>query len=305
MRKKLGLFLLMALLLLLSACSKNGKLYEENMEKADKSIEANEYEEALTYVKEALSLIEDDEVALAYEAQLNHFIDSKTFYHDGEFTEAIELLELVLAEDNGSDLLVTRAKEEQDNMTVLQMEMADYEAKLADSMALIDDKQFEEAQNLLRSLEEIYIEHSSFSILTKKRDKWDKEVVRLIEVEEEKEAERQRKEAEEKKQKEEEEKQKKQIGNFAGYYLADDNFACHITETYLHCALPESDYIIDNTIDEIVENKGNEVKVIIGGNTVIWYLKNDNQTFVSGEEEMRRVTKDEANAVFGGYYELR
>lgn len=92
--------------------------------------------------------------------------------------------------------------------------------------------------------------------------------------------------------------------DFTGYWLGG-NIACHITESYITCAAPYSDFI---THDEFVEYQylsDTEVKVFFSdGTEMVLKFSEDGSSFYAYDETYRRVTKEDANAIFDGYYKL-
>lgn len=117
----------------------------------------------------------------------------------------------------------------------------------------------------------------------------------ITKVEEE---EAKRKAAEERKKKEEEARKKveKSIGDFAGYYMAEDGFLCHITDKRFDCFMPNSDVFGFNEIVEIIHNAGNEIKLTIktAENELIqldWRLLDGGKVIDLGER-MKRITKE-------------
>lgn len=92
--------------------------------------------------------------------------------------------------------------------------------------------------------------------------------------------------------------------DFTGYWLGG-NIACHITESYIACAAPYSDFI---THDEFVEYQyliDIEVKVFFSdGKDTVLKFSEDGSSFYAYDETYRRVTKEDANAIFDGYYKL-
>lgn len=108
------------------------------------------------------------------------------------------------------------------------------------------------------------------------------------------------KELEEKKQREVEEKRKEEerkkaaanIGNFAGYYLAEDGLLCEVTASRFDCFMPFSDVIMYSKIDKIIENTGTEITVIVEGQELTWQLLNGGNTLQTNET-LQRISKEE------------
>lgn len=107
-------------------------------------------------------------------------------------------------------------------------------------------------------------------------------------------AEEAQRKAEEERRKEEEKRQQAStsIGNFAGYYLAEDGLLCELTATSFYCFMPFSDVIFDSPIDEIISNTGTELTVRSEGGVYTWKLLHNGQTLQTAET-MQRITKEE------------
>lgn len=93
------------------------------------------------------------------------------------------------------------------------------------------------------------------------------------------------------------------VGPFKGYWLKD-TMACHFADTYVACALAESDFI---TYDEIIKTNlisDTQIELIFEGDVKNTFHLLDENTLELADGVYDRVSAGEANAIYGGHYTL-
>lgn len=311
-------------LMIIAGCSSNQKEYEEAIEKGLHHLEQEEYKKAEVYFEQALEYKENDERAKALLEQTVLIQQIIEHAQKGELDEAETAIDQLMAIQDGSDWLVNRAKEIKDDLEALRSEYEDLVAKYDEARDLLHAEQFDEAQQLLEDALDQELNHAYFNNIKQDLDTLLKDVMKAKEeaalvaqqeaekkAEELKKAEEEKKKAEQEKQKQQEAKEaekqqvSKDMGDFVGYWLTED-FACHITNDYIACAQPYSDFITYDEIKHVVHKSSHEVEVTyLDGTTSSLTLVNDKSALQTpAGYTFIRVSKDEANAIFDGYYEL-
>lgn len=93
------------------------------------------------------------------------------------------------------------------------------------------------------------------------------------------------------------------VGAFAGYWL-QDTFACHITDTYFACALADSDFITYDELNSVETISDTHIEFRFKSNTGGSAKLLDQNTMQLDNEVFKRVSAEEANAIYGGHYTL-
>ncbi|MUV36991.1 Transcriptional regulator ICP22 like protein [Lentibacillus sp. JNUCC-1] len=315
--------------------------YDQAMADGQAALEEADYEAAVEAFERALEEKADDEEAKTLRAQTEMVMEASEQLTAGALDEALALIESVIEEDHGSDLLIEHAEEMQDEIETLQTQQKEYAAAFEEAEKALAKEEFDEAAAAIEVLLKEDLSHAVFNDIQENSEKLQAsikeqkaEVERLAkeEARKKKESEEKRKkeaeekaraEAEAKKQKEAEEKKRKEaeakaaaakkkeqqgidIEAFTGYWLNPTNdLAIHVAPTYISSAVPYSDVMSNDAISSVSSVSQNEIQVkFTNGHTSKLKLSGDKSTMSIFGESYRRVSKEEANAIFDGYYEL-
>lgn len=93
------------------------------------------------------------------------------------------------------------------------------------------------------------------------------------------------------------------VGPFKGYWLKD-TMACHFTDTYVACALAESDFITYEEIIEVNLISDTQIELTFEGDVKNNFRLLDKNTLELADGVYDRVSAGEANAIYGGHYTL-
>lgn len=310
MRKRM-LLLFATMFLILVGCS-NDAAYEEAIEEGLSYIEETEYLLAEESFEKALELKPDDEYATNLLTQTKLIQQAYEQFENEEIKEALATIEEIIEIEEGSEHIVSRVEELQEEIEALLEKLEQFEASLDEVEQLLEKEEVEEATQLINNILEEELEHAVFAQIKKRAESLLEEAQRIQERMEKERQEAERKAAEEKARKEAEEKarkeaeHKKQAANITGYWLkVDEDLSCHVTTTYMTCALAYSDFITYDRITNIHPISSTEVEVTTeDGHTTLFTLSNNNNTLQTPGGTFNRVTKEAANAIFDGYYEL-
>lgn len=310
-------FLLFSILLFtVVGCSSNQAAVDEAIAEGLTFIEEEAYEKAEESFQSALELKPEDELATNLLLQTQLIQGAFDDLENGELESAVSAIEEIIVVENGSEHLILRANEVKQDIDELSGKLEDLEALLLQTEELLDN---EEIVDLIEILEEALAEDLDHVIFEDVKKDLEIQLVEAKSIQEKIEKEREeaeRKAAEERAKKEAEEKarheaekkaaeQAKQVADFTGYWL-NDEFACHMTTSYMTCAMPYSDFITYDDITNIKPLNSTEVEVTSAdGHKTVFKLSNNNSTLQVPGGTYKRVSKDEANAIFDGYYELQ
>lgn len=285
--------------LLLLGCSNT--TYEQAMEEGLVALDEQDYEKAAASFTRALEEKAGNKEAGALLRQTEYIQEATMQMENGDLTSAADAAEMVISLEGGSSQLINVAKEYQEEIAILQEKSEAYSASYEEAKKKYDSEEFDEA---IDQLEKILAEDMEHAFL--KQLKVDIENL-LEEVQEAKESAILAAEEEEQKQEEEQKVSDQAIGEFAGYWLNDENnISCHITSSYMHCAMPYSDFITHHEINAIKHMNATEVEITIAGEApFILKLSDNNGTLQTPAYTYKRVSKEEANAIFDGHYELQ
>lgn len=295
-------------LLLLVGCS--NEAYEQAMSEGVAALEKEDYAKAKASFARALEEKADDEEAKVLLKQTEYIQEAVEKMENGDLDTAADAAQMVIDLEDESTLLVELAKEIQEEIEIYKEKYKEYIASYEEAKKQYDSEEYDDAIVILEAVLEEEMEHTFFEQV--KLDFEDlleevkaaKEEAILAAEEEEK-----RKVEEEAKQKQEEEQKASAqgIGELAGYWLnKENNIACHITSSYMHCAMPYSDFITHHEISDITHINATEVEITIPGEApFILKLSDNNGTLHTPAYAYQRVSKEEANAIFDGHYELQ
>lgn len=327
--KKLSIALLAFLMILaVYGCSQNNEVYEKMIEQGMQQIEKEEYERAENFFEKALDQKTKDEKATMLVQQIKIMLKAKTAFDSGDFETAEISVEEVLKTKGGTEKLGEKAKGLVEQMEEMEEAKDKYSSNYNEAKKNFKQGELDQSLNVLEEVLEKDLSHPFFSELkedcealaTKVKEAKEEteakdvaEVEAQAKVEAKAKAEAEKKTAAEKAEKEkqaaEEKEQKeaasKDIGAAEGYWLTEDQTeACHLTSSYLTCAVKQSDvgfkhdithiHHISSTELELTFNNGHKTQIVLANNNVL-----------EGEVgRLNRVSKEEANAIYEGYYEL-
>lgn len=109
-KKKIPIILLLLICLLITGCQKNE--YEEALYEAKKALSDKNFKSADIYLSQALKERPGSEEVKIYQSQLKNFQKAKEYNENKEKDKAVELLNQVINEVEGSHTLIDYAKEE-------------------------------------------------------------------------------------------------------------------------------------------------------------------------------------------------
>lgn len=311
----MAFLLVSTLFFILVGCS-NQAAVDDAIAEGIAFIEADAYEEAEKSFQEALELKPEEEQAINLLLQTQLIQQAFDDLEKGELDSATAVVDDIKSIEAGSEHLVTRANDIQAEIDILTEKLAEFETSLLEAEALLVN---EEVVDGIELLEEVLTEDFDHIVFEDMKTDFEtllaEAQLRHAEIEKEREEaerkaaeEKAKKEAEELARKEAEEKaaeEAKQVADFTGYWL-NDEFACHMTTTYVTCAMPYSDFITDDNITNINPISSTEVEITTdNGYTTLYKLSNNNSTLEVPGGTYKRVSKEEANAIYDGQYELR
>lgn len=312
--RRLAIGMLMGFVaIVLIGCS-SGKAYDEAMEKGMASIEKREFAEAVIFFKEALGEKPDDEKASVLLEECDAMVNADANFEKGEFEEAKNAAAKAMKERVGSEVIHQEAKKLLNQINNME---EDKEALTKEYLGAKRDKsegRWEEASVALESILEKELGHPFFADMKAQSKELLKgtaeakaQAVAEAEAKAKAEEEAQMKaraEAEALAEKERARQEtSKGVGPIAGYWVSPDGTeACHFTDSYLSCAVKESDVMgTQDVVNSLVT--GNKVEVTFDTGDTTTYTVNGNMLSVNGMS-MRRASKEEANGIYEGYYEL-
>ena len=207
--KKASLLFIVLIVLLLAACtSKEQKAYEEGLQQAKDKITAEEFDEAQDLLTKALNtgFEESTEVQNLLD-QLQQYEKLESLLSEGKFEEVYKAVEAISQIKNGSTVITTKAIEFKEAVEQEQQQFNELQAKVDESLKLVEDKKYEEANGKLKALNLTEYKESYFLPLTTVITETitsNEEEIAVIKAEEQRKAEESRQKAEaEKKAKEE------------------------------------------------------------------------------------------------------
>ncbi|VEF46250.1 lipoprotein [Bacillus freudenreichii] len=311
-------------LLAIFGCSKNNEIYEKMMEQGLLQIEKEEYASAENFFEKALDQKPKDKKATKLIKQTKQMIKAQKEFDEGDFEAAKSSAEKVEKVEDGSEALQEKAKSLIGQMEKMEKEKEEYTASFDEAKQHHEQGEFDDSLGILDKVLENDLGHPFFSELKEEIDTLKGEVkdakeIALAEAKAKAEAEAKAKaEAEakaaaekaEKDRKAAEEKakqkaQSKDIGAAGGYWLTEDRTeACHLTSTYLACAVKQSDVIFKNDISNINHISSTEIELTFSFGHKSRITLSGNNVLQGESGRMNRVSKEEANSIYDGYYEL-
>src|SRR5699024_677828 len=202
----------------------------------------------------------------------------------------------------------------------LEADYVDIEDLLSDAKELHEEKEYKKA---LATMDEVFaydFSHASFHSLEENaeqlqndienaKEKEDKAEQKKKEKQTNKENTKKKKNKATQKKKEEEKQQQKeqeQIDKILGYWLSEDEtMACHITESSVACAVKQSDVMFDDPVQSMEGNvEEDSVTITYENGASETHSTKTPDTLNFDTESFYRVSKEEANAIYDGYYEL-
>lgn len=321
---------LLGLTLTLIGCS-SSKVYEEMMAKGLDRIEKEEFAKAESFFEMALEEKPEDEQAKVLLQQTQQIQQVLEEFSDGKLDKVEKIINEIIDKDNGSKLLVEKAEAIQEEIQAYKSNKKDYLLSLESAKKQVNDQGFDSALEILDTLLQQDLSHPFYMAVKQEITSFKEEVIiardkaiAAAKAEEERKVALERKAEEERraqelKAKEEEErkaaKQKAEaekkaqetapqdIGALGGYWL-NDTMACHITSEYVACALAYSDFITSNKIKSIKHISDTEIELAYEEGSVKFDVSNKDKVKFADGELYQRVSKEEANAIYDGYYEL-
>ncbi|WP_206435597.1 outer membrane protein assembly factor BamD [Siminovitchia acidinfaciens] len=321
-------------LLAIFGCSKNNEIYEKMMEQGLLQIEKEEYASAENFFEKALDEKPKDEKATKLIKQTQQMIIAQKEFDEGDFEAAKSSAEKVEKVEDGSEALQEKAKSLIGQMEKMEKEKEEYTASFDEAKQHHEQGEFDDSLGILDKVLENDLGHPFFSELKEEIDTLKGEVrdakeIALAEAEAKAKAEAEAKakaeaeakakaEAEAKaaaekaeierkaaEEKAKQEAQSKDIGAAGGYWLTEDRTeACHLTSTYLACAVKQSDVIFKNDIFNINHISSTEIELTFSFGHKSRITLSGNNVLQGESGRMNRVSKEEANSIYDGYYEL-
>ena len=320
-------------------CSKDDKIYKEMMEQGHKQIEKGAFARAENFFIKALEEKPEDQKAKVLLKQTRDILNAQKRFDEGNFEAAVTPAEHARELDGGSDALREKAKSLLDEMKKMKSLKKEYAQAYEEAKQQFEEGNYDGAIQTLEEILDNELKHPFYTDIrdnsddllkeakaanekaaaaaeAKAKAKEEAEAKAKAEAEAkakakaETEAKAKAEAAAEKEKKEAEAKAKKDaaskdIGAADGYWLTEDKTeACHITSTYLACAVKQSDVMFKDTISNIHHKSDTEIELTFknGHKTTLILAGKD---FLKSEAgNMHRVSKEEANAIYDGYYKL-
>lgn len=292
------LFLTIILAFVLVGCG--NKAYDEAMDNGKNTIEEMKYDEAVAHFEVALEAKKDDDKAIDYLVQTEIMIRGIDAFAKGELDEAKDEFTKVGMVEDASTFLQDEAAKQLEEIKTLEKAFTDLEAQFNKAKKLSEKKDYEQAMVLLE--DSLELDESNPYMDTLKADM--QTLQTDLEKAEEKAAAEAKKKAEEE-EKEQAEKDSQQVNKVLGYWLTvDETMACHITESYMACAVAYSDVIFNDPISSIKGNPGDDSVTFTFGNGTTSTVSTATDGVLHMSETLKRVSKEQANGIYDGYYEL-
>ncbi|MEK3888795.1 hypothetical protein [Bacillus sp. FSL K6-3431] len=312
--------IILGLSLALIGCSQSNEAYEQMMAKGLERIEKEEFAKAEGFFEMALEERPDDAQASILLEQTQQIQEADRELTDGNIDNASKLLGKVIKVEEGSDLLVEQAQLMREKIQALKSKESEYLASFEDAKKKLNEQAYDESIQTLETLLQQDLSHPLHTEMKKNVETFKGEVVIAKEkavaeakIEKEKQAELERKaaqlkaEAEKKaaelKAAEEKKAASKDIGALGGYWL-NGTMACHITAELAACALANSDHITNTKIINISHLSSTEIELSFEEGSTKYDVSNKDMVKFPDGQYYKRVSKEEANAVYDGYYEL-
>lgn len=307
-------------------CSKNNEIYEKMMEQGLLQVEKEKYASAANFFEKALEEKPKDDKATRLIKQIQQLIKAQKEFDEGDFEAAKSSAEEVKKVEGGLEEVLEKAKSLIGQMEDMEKEKEELNTSFDEAKQHFEQGRFDDSLGILDEILENDLGHPFFGELkedidTLKGGVREAKEIALAEAKKKAEAEAKAmaeaeakaKAAAEKAEKERaavEEKAKKEataskdIGAAGGYWLTEDRTeACHLTSGYLACAVKQSDVIFKHDITNINFINSTEIELTFSNGHTSKISVNNN--VLQGEGgRMLRVSKEEANGIYDGYYEL-
>ncbi len=314
--KKLSNYLFVFLMILsVYGCSKNNEIYEKLMEQGVQQIEKEEYERAENFFKKALEENPKDEKATILIKQTQKMLKALKEYDEGDFEAAKISAEKVEKLKGGSETLQEKEESLMGRMEEMEEKKEKYTASYEVAKQHYEQGEIDESLRIVDEISEEDLSHPFFGHLTENIDMLKSDLKnareKALAAAEEAMAEAEKIAAEKAQQeKVAEEKSKieaapKDIGAAGGYWLTEDRTeACHLTSTYFACAVKQSDVGFEENIINIHHISSTEIELTLNSGYKTRLILADKDVLQGEGGRMNRVSKEEANSIYEGYYEL-
>lgn len=318
MRKIYIVLLASVIMFMIAGCSNNKQMYEKLMKQGIEEIEKEEYTYAESFFQKALEQKPNDEAANSLLEQTKHIQVALEKFAEGDFDDAIQSLEKVTNIESATDLLVDKAKDMEAKIADIQSNEETYYAAFEQAKEQMATGKSNESLQTIEKLLEKDLSHPFYAELKQEAEALKAEAIAMDEKakkegEERAQAKAMKQEAERKEEvrkKAEKEKRGKEtksnaIGAVGGYWLTEDRTtACHITSNFIACAVKESDVFFNDKITKIKHVSETETVLTINNDHKTKLVLVEDDVLQTENERLYRVSKDEANAIYDGYYEL-
>lgn len=309
MKRLLFVLIISSILLTVTGCSQSNEVYEKLMKKGLEQIAEDKFVQAEGSFEMALEEKPEDEEANLLLKQTVYMIEGEQAFIDGDLEVARKSVKEVIKLDKGSEDLIKKAVAMEDQLEKFK----DNKQRYIESYQKAEQELADEAyETSLKTIEEVLAEdlsHAFYAEIKQDMESLQAEVI----LEQEQVNTAIKKEAEEKaaaaaKVEAEKKVASNDIGSLAGYWLNsnDETLACHFTNNYVACAVAYSDVITNDKIKQVKHISSTETQIMfVDGFTGNYDLVSNDMLIMSATgESYRRVSKEVANAIYDGYYEL-
>lgn len=307
MKRLLFVLIISSILLTVTGCSQGNEVYDKLMKKGLEQIAEDKFVQAEGSFEMALEEKPEDEEASLLLKQTVYMIEGEQAFIDGDLEAATKSVKEVIKLDKGSEDLIKKAVAMEDQLETFKDNKQLYIESYQKAEQELADEAYETS---LKTIEEVVAEDLSHAFYTEiKQDMESLQAEVVLEQEQVNTA--IKKEAEEKAAAKVEAEKKvasNDIGSLAGYWLNsnDETLACHFTNNYVACAVAYSDVITNDKIKQVKHISSTETQITFvdgfAGNYDL--VSNDVLIMSATGESYRRVSKEVANAIYDGYYEL-
>lgn len=283
------MFIVIIFIIILTGCS--NQEYDSAMENGKTAIDNEEYEKALSFFEQALEEKPDDQVAKTFFDQTRNTIAAAKLFNDGNFDEAIQALNEVLEHDDGSAVLLERAKKQLTEIKEIKIAYNDLDKLLKDVKELGDKKEYDQALSLINKALDNNFNHNSLDPLKQNLTKQQTDF-----------------KAAKKEMAKQDEQNKKQelINEVTGYwaYAENDHELCQFKEDYFVCAVMESDFYYYGRITSWDVDLKNEALMINikDGSPINVSVSNSNKLTL-GAEVYDRLSTEELENKLANFYD--
>lgn len=165
--KRIILIFTLLLAVFLTACSsEEQKHYENALQQAKEEITAGNFAASYELLTEAISTgYKEKTEAKSLLHQLEQYQNLESLLDEGKFADVYETVESISQMENGSSVIIKKAKQFQENVEQEEKQFNEMQATVDEALNLVEDGKYEEANHLLKALDFTNYEASYYEAL--------------------------------------------------------------------------------------------------------------------------------------------